>query len=435
MARDGDTETWTARRGRVMDRVHARLAAATVPRGTAEFASRPEPRSIGSPQRGRHLTAGSFLFAGHLVDAPDTAIWDLEMPAPGFEQALHGFLWLDDLAALGDIRARTRAQDWTWDWIARFGTGRGPGWTPALTGRRLTRWVHHGTFLLAGRDAAARGQFFGALAAQTTYLSRRWRGATPGLPRVEALSGLLFAGLAVTGQERHAGRAVRALIRAGEHSDTRRRCGREREDDQRDADLRMKANEWIGEHVAGDRQCRGLFFITPQDDPEWVRENVRRLGLHGLKCYHTMSDVDPTWEAAIEDYLPEPLIKVADEEEAETEAMIGVVTERTGVVDQTRDKIEVERTPADPLGVMAVVAAAWMLHETRPERFKSDDAFRVQVARLVRLVEFLTKDGAADRAFEAIEHVFKNAGDHRVWVVHQILSHESTTVGEAVWES
>lgn len=213
MARDGDTETWTARRGRVMDRVHARLAAATVPRGTAEFASRPEPRSIGSPQRGRHLTAGSFLFAGHLVDAPDAAIWDLEMPAPGFEQALHGFLWLDDLAALGDIRARTRAQDWTWDWIARFGTGRGPGWTPALTGRRLTRWVHHGTFLLAGRDAAARGQFFGALAAQTTYLSRRWRGATPGLPRVEALSGLLFAGLAVTGQERHAGRAVRALIR------------------------------------------------------------------------------------------------------------------------------------------------------------------------------------------------------------------------------
>ena len=82
----------------------------------------------------------------------------------------------------------------------------------------------------------------------------------------------------------------------------------------RDAELRMKANEWIGEHVAGDRQCRGLFFITPQDDPEWVRENVRRLGLHGLKCYHTMSDVDPTWEAAIEDYLPEPLIKVAHEE-------------------------------------------------------------------------------------------------------------------------
>lgn len=36
--------------------------------------------------------------------------------------------------------------------------------------------------------------------------------------------------------------------------------------------------------------------------------------------------------------------------------------------------------------VMAVVAAAWMLQETQPSRFKSDNAFRVQVARLVRQI-------------------------------------------------
>jgi glutamate-1-semialdehyde 2,1-aminomutase len=74
------------------------------------------------------------------------------------------------------------------------------------------------------------------------------------------------------------------------------------------------ANEWVAQQVSMDSSCRGLFFVTPQDDPEWVRDRVRRLGLHGLKCYHLWSPVTPTWEADIPDYLPEKLVKVADEE-------------------------------------------------------------------------------------------------------------------------
>lgn len=73
-------------------------------------------------------------------------------------------------------------------------------------------------------------------------------------------------------------------------------------------------NEWTAKQTAAAPSCRGLFFVTPQDDPEWVRQEVRRLGLHGLKCYHTFADVVPTWEAQIPDYLPEPLIQVAHEE-------------------------------------------------------------------------------------------------------------------------
>ncbi|MBQ17202.1 MAG: hypothetical protein CMJ65_08755 [Planctomycetaceae bacterium] len=81
-----------------------------------------------------------------------------------------------------------------------------------------------------------------------------------------------------------------------------------------DVEKRMMANEWIGKHAGVDSNNRGLFFVHPDDDPEWVRENVRRLGLHGLKCYHTMAAVDPTWEADIQAFLPEPLVKVAGEE-------------------------------------------------------------------------------------------------------------------------
>lgn len=76
----------------------------------------------------------------------------------------------------------------------------------------------------------------------------------------------------------------------------------------------LVANEWVAQEVANDRECRGSFFIKPEDDPEWVRDEVRRCGLHGLKCYHTMSGHSPSWEAAIEDFLPERFIKVADEE-------------------------------------------------------------------------------------------------------------------------
>jgi glutamate-1-semialdehyde 2,1-aminomutase len=42
-----------------------------------------------------------------------------------------------------------------------------------------------------------------------------------------------------------------------------------------------QGNAWVAEQTAKDRKCRGLFFVRPQDDPEWVREQVRTLGLHG----------------------------------------------------------------------------------------------------------------------------------------------------------
>jgi uncharacterized heparinase superfamily protein len=53
------------------------------------------------------------------------------------------------------VRARGPAQAWVFDWIAAQGTGKGPGWTPDLTGRRLIRWINHALMLLNGRDKAA----------------------------------------------------------------------------------------------------------------------------------------------------------------------------------------------------------------------------------------------------------------------------------------
>ena len=175
------------------------------------FTSSPEPRSIGFFAKGRQLVAGNYLFAGHLIEAPGTALWDIDPPDADFAAELQGFGWLDDLAALGDGQARTRAQSWTHDWIARFGAGRGLGWTPDLTGRRVIRWIHHALFLLNGADREATDAYYRALTIQTRYLSRHWAKAAPGLPRFEALTGLVYAGLSLIGMEPLVAPAVAAL--------------------------------------------------------------------------------------------------------------------------------------------------------------------------------------------------------------------------------
>ncbi|WP_246253399.1 heparinase II/III family protein [Sulfitobacter maritimus] len=199
-----------ARRAAVLNRWHAWRAT----RGqehTTSFIAQPEPRTIGSFARGRQLLAGKYLFAGSLITAPDKAMWDLTPPDPAYAAALHGFAWLDDLAAVGDARARAAGQAWLWAWIDRFGRGRGPGWAPALTGRRLTRWINHALFLLRGTEDAQNDVFFRSLHQQTQFLAKRWKAAPPGLPRFEALTGLLYAALSLQGMERFADPAVNAL--------------------------------------------------------------------------------------------------------------------------------------------------------------------------------------------------------------------------------
>jgi uncharacterized heparinase superfamily protein len=177
------------------------------------FVSQPEPRSFGLFARGRQLTAGNVMFAGHLVEAPGTPLWDIPAPDPAFATEAQGFAWLDDLAAVGDKAAQRAAQDWTWGWIARHGTGTGPGWTPDLAGRRLIRWINHAIFLLAGRSKDQSDAYFRALTRQAAFVALRWQQTAPGLPRFEALSGMIYAGLALTGMERHVQPATDALAR------------------------------------------------------------------------------------------------------------------------------------------------------------------------------------------------------------------------------
>lgn len=194
-----------------MNRWHAWRSARARP--VSAFLSQPEPRTIGSFSRGRQLIAGNFMFAGSLVEDTENTIWRLPHRNAAFDDEVQGFAWLDDLAAVGDAAARQKAQAWLADWITLYGKGAGPGWTPDLTGRRLIRWINHAIFLLNGQDGTHSRAYYQSLAQQTIFLSRRWHSASSGLPRFEALAGLIYAGIALEGMEGRIKPAISALAR------------------------------------------------------------------------------------------------------------------------------------------------------------------------------------------------------------------------------
>ena len=207
MGREGTAERRAGLANRIAVWRAGRVAAAT------GFVSQPEPRSMGLYARGKQLVSGNILFAGHLVEAPGALLWDIPAPDAAFAAEAQGFAWLDDLVAVGTPEARRIAQSWTRGWIDRFGHGNGPGWSPELTGRRVIRLLHHAIFLLHGQDKPASDALLTSLARQTAFLARRAGAASPGLPRFEALTGLLCASLALIGMEDHVAPATSALVR------------------------------------------------------------------------------------------------------------------------------------------------------------------------------------------------------------------------------
>lgn len=157
------------------------------------------------------MLEGSYLIHGRVIEHPRASPWAHRELAQ--DPGLQGFGWLDDLAAVDTPAARRAAQDWLFDWIARHGRGAGAGWAPDVTGRRLVRWVHHAILILSARPPEDSRAFFRSLGQQARFLARRWHSVPAGLPRFEALTGLVYAGLALEGLEHLLSPALSALGR------------------------------------------------------------------------------------------------------------------------------------------------------------------------------------------------------------------------------
>ncbi len=203
---------WAARRRRFLNRWHAWRCTHT--RLSPELAAIPDPPAAGDVARGRSLVQGRVQLGGRrLTLGPGQGPWQAAVPGAVMQRALHGFVWLDDLAALGTPAAQALARGWVRDWIASHGRGGGPGWTPVVTADRLGRMLGHAEMLMAGADGCPPGPYLRLLGQQALFLSRRWHAAAPGLPRIAALAVLIEAGLMLRGLPPLVPAALKALAR------------------------------------------------------------------------------------------------------------------------------------------------------------------------------------------------------------------------------
>ncbi len=191
------------------NRIRARKAMArNIPDG---FRFYPASRSVGSFETGQQILQGEFSYAGEPVRGKSRSIWTLDSPAPQFTHDIHAFTWLDDLAAIGNKDARDLAQAWVLDWINRYDSGAGPGWTPAATGQRIVRICSHARFLFKGLNPIFAEHIFRSIARQLNYLRRAWRTSNHAQQKLEALAGLVFAGLAFEGRDASLKQANKAI--------------------------------------------------------------------------------------------------------------------------------------------------------------------------------------------------------------------------------
>jgi glutamate-1-semialdehyde 2,1-aminomutase len=74
------------------------------------------------------------------------------------------------------------------------------------------------------------------------------------------------------------------------------------------------SNDWVAQEVSADPLGRSHLMVTPDMAPEFVRQEGRRLGMRGLKPYAAFTAREDWLQAEIPEYLPEPFVRVCQEE-------------------------------------------------------------------------------------------------------------------------
>lgn len=171
------------------------------------------------PSRGATIVGGRLTLDGVALTG-DPFAPNLELDAAALSE-LHGFRWLDDLAAVGTPDARSLGQTRVLGWLSRYPDGppskgwqTDPVWWPQTAGRRLLSWVSHGGMLLPGLDREAAAPIFAALHADLAHVMRSSAAAAPGAPRIEAMAGAAIAALSLRGAGEYIEPALTALAEA-----------------------------------------------------------------------------------------------------------------------------------------------------------------------------------------------------------------------------
>jgi uncharacterized heparinase superfamily protein len=172
----------------------------------------PQDLRTADPSFSTEIYSGHFGLAGTYAELDGLSPFGIQPPSEAWERELHGFGWLRHLRAADSQLAREQAKTLFRDWV-RFNRHVSVAWRPDVVGRRVISWLSNSVVVLDVDDAQSYESFLRELTAQLRYLSASYSDAPDGLPRLQALMALIYAGLCLADQQAVVDRYVKRLNR------------------------------------------------------------------------------------------------------------------------------------------------------------------------------------------------------------------------------
>lgn len=165
----------------------------------------------GSAEKARWLIHGGvFMLEGDRLELHN-ANWNPDGVDDAWIKYIHGFEWLRDLRTLGGDKGRLAARAMLENWMLQHPHPDEINWRADILGLRLSNWLASFTFFGESATAEFQEQFYISLARQVRVLSKSVPGCLNGVPMLQALKGLAYAGLAMEGREQLLEQALNLL--------------------------------------------------------------------------------------------------------------------------------------------------------------------------------------------------------------------------------
>ncbi len=181
------------------------------PAKTDRLVISPQDLRTADATRASEIYAGRFVFAGKVVTCDARSPFEITPPSEDWAIALLGFGWLRHLRAADSGITRANARALVDEWITAHSTMDPVAWRPDVLARRIISWLSQATLLLDDSDVRFYRRFIRSLTRHVRQLRRTAADAPDGVPRLQAMIALTYAGLCMAGQVRHSKAATKRL--------------------------------------------------------------------------------------------------------------------------------------------------------------------------------------------------------------------------------
>ena len=181
------------------------------PAKTDRLVISPQDLRTADATRASEIYAGRFVFAGKVVTCDARSPFEITPPSEDWAIALLGFGWLRHLRAADSGITRANARALVDEWITSHSSMDPIAWRPDVLARRIVSWLSQATLLLDDSDVRFYRRFIRSLTRHVRQLRRTAADAPDGVPRLQAMIALTYAGLCMAGQARHSKAATKRL--------------------------------------------------------------------------------------------------------------------------------------------------------------------------------------------------------------------------------